>query len=148
MQYRGIVTTCATAVGLVAVLTAQYPPATAPAPQATADKAQSLTGCVTPGTQTGTFMLSNIAAAPASPTAPATTGPGSAAARESAMSPDKTYKLVVTQAGGVDLAAHAGHKVTVTGVVRPAPAASSGTETDKVRSFEVQALRMVATTCS
>jgi hypothetical protein len=71
----------------------------------------------------------------------------SAAQSKSAMTPDKSYRLVA-QGGGVDLSAHAGHKVAVTGVVREGSSAATGTETDKTRTFEVRSLKMVASTCS
>jgi hypothetical protein len=126
-----------------AALSAQNPPATQTTQPASADKTVTLTGCVTPGTEGGTFLLSSV-------TAPAAMPEGSSSGgmlKGLAMSYDKSYKLTAP-GGGVNVSAHAGHKVEVTGVVRDAPSVPAGTETDKMRSLEVRSLRMVAPTCS
>ena len=82
-------------------------------------KETTLTGCVAPGKDPSTFMLTDI------------TGGGAAAKKEAS-------KVVTLSSTSVKIDPHAGHKVTVTGP----------TTTEKGEAkMTVTSLKMVSTTC-
>lgn len=116
--------------------------------QATAEKMvdQKLTGCVQAGTTAGTFELKqNKKDKPATATDPA----GVAAAP--AGTPGMKAKNVVLAANpGVDLAAHVGHTIEVTGTWEKSQGrgADAPAADEKGRVFTVSNVKMVSATCS
>lgn len=87
-------------------------------------KEMSLTGCVAPGKDASTFMLTDV-----------TASAGSTAASSKKEAPPKAVTLSSTS---VKIDPHSGHKVTVTGPVT--------TEKGDTK-MNVTSLKMVATTC-
>ncbi len=113
-------------------------------------KAQSMTGCVQAGSSPGTFMLTN-----ATPTmGDEKMGADAMGAAKAGTGP------IMLSATDVDLAAHVGHKVTVTGsmsgkmkhddMAKDADkTAASGTDSAAGGpTLKVKSVTMVATTCS
>ena len=87
-------------------------------------KEMTLTGCVAPGKDPGTFMLTDIAA-----------GAGATAA---AGKKEAAPKVVTLSSSSVKIDPHSGHKVTVVGP----------TTTEKGEAkMTVSSLKMVSTTC-
>ena len=87
-------------------------------------KEMTYTGCVAPGKDASTFMLTDVAAA----------GGAGAAANKKEAAP----KLITLSSTSVKIDPHSGHKVTVTGP----------TSTDKGDTvMTVTSLKMVSTTC-
>jgi hypothetical protein len=132
--------------------TSPYPSAQSPTSEKSG-KDMKLTGCVSSGTETGTYELTNIkkgmkhdmGSPSASASEPSSQSP-------SAMSSDKrSVKLMA--ASGVDLAPHVGHTVEVTG--KWSPSAGSASESAPAAStrgmgheFTVSNVKMVSSTCS
>lgn len=113
------------------------PPQPTPAPSASVklDKDVTLTGCVKAGTAPGSFELSNVKKA----------GDTSMA---------KDAKIALSPAAGVDLAAHSGHTVEVTGTwaaaaaaTPPSPSAPAG-DAKAGKSLTVSKVKMVSATCT
>lgn len=110
------------------------------------------TGCIKPGTTTGTFVLENaeLAARPGA-SSPGTVGTSGA----------KTMSLDLEPAASVNLKAHANHKVELMGTLSPAkgttsappsaapPSSAPGASTAQAarQQFSVQSLKMVSATC-
>jgi hypothetical protein len=120
-----------------------YPSSTSPSADR-AGKEMKITGCIQAGTSASSFELTNVKKGAGD--AP------SAAASPSADTASKNVKL--TPASGVDLAAHVGHTVEVSGSwaksgdspSSAAPAASpSGSG---AKEFTVKNVKMVSSTCS
>jgi len=96
-----------------------------------ANKSVSLTGCLQSGTDPDTFTLTNVT--------PSKGAKGS-----------ETYRL--TAASGVDLKAHVGHKVLITGMMEPS---KSGTELARTEPgapsmgarVEVKSVKEVSASC-
>jgi hypothetical protein len=118
-----------------------YPSAQAPAADR-AGKEHKLTGCIQAGTSASSFELTNIKKG--------------AGASESAAPADAASKNVkLTPASGVDLAAHVGHTVEVSGswaksgdspsAAAPAAAPAGGA---MAKEFSVKNVKMVSSTCS
>jgi hypothetical protein len=107
------------------------------------------TGCIKPGTTSGTWVLENAEAA-AKPGASGTVGTsGTAKSTTLDLEPAAT-------ASGVNLKAHANHKVELVGTVSPAkgsasasPSSTPGAATAQTahQQFSVQSLKMVSATC-
>jgi hypothetical protein len=124
-----------------------YPSSQAPSADR-AGKESKITGCVAAGTSASSFELTNVKKGESGATASAT--PADAAS--------KNVKL--TAASGVDLAAHVGHTVEVTGswaksgdsasapaspsASAPGASASAG----MAKEFTVKNVKMVSSTCS
>jgi hypothetical protein len=111
-----------------------------------AGKEMKITGCVAAGTSANSFELTNVKKGMSeSP---------SAAAAPAADTASKNVKL--TAASGVDLAAHVGHTVEVTGSwakAGDAPGASAATPSASAsgsgaKEFSVKNVKMVSSTCS
>jgi hypothetical protein len=119
-----------------------YPSAQAPAADR-AGKEMKLTGCVQAGTSASSFELTNIKKGMAEP---------SASAAPAAATASKNVKL--TAASGVDLAAHVGHTVEVSGSWAKAgdsPSAASPAASPSgsgAKEFTVSNVKMVSSTCS
>lgn len=130
------------------------PPASPTSPYPSSQSAQSdragkemkITGCVQAGTSANSFELTNVKKGMSdSP---------SAAASPSADTASKNVKL--TAASGVDLAAHVGHTVEVSGSwakAGDAPGASAATPSASAsgsgaKEFTVKSVKMVSSTCS
>lgn len=165
----------------------------ATAPSATSDKEITVAGCVRPGTEANSFML-NVAdnpptgARPTDPGAPATRPPSDPSAPRPPSDPttrpsdpptarpstpestarttadkDKRYKLMADTAS-VDLKAHVGHQVQITGVVvdgsatrtpgpgaEPSPTPSSPSaskESSDAKTLRVKSVKMIASSCT
>jgi hypothetical protein len=116
-------------------------------------KASKLTGCVQSGTTAGTFELSNVKKGAK---ADATTASSDTSA--TANTSGRTVKLVA--AAGVDLTAHVGHQVEVSGnwdkaatadaapATPPTSADATSTSASKGGAFNVTDVKMVSATCS
>jgi hypothetical protein len=120
-----------------------YPSAQAPAAEH-AGKEMKLTGCVQAGTSASSFELTNIKKGMHdSPSASASSAPATAS---------KNVKL--TTASGVDLAAHVGHTVEVSGswsMAGDSPSAASPSASPSGsggKEFTVKNVKMVSSTCS
>jgi hypothetical protein len=118
-------------------------------------KAQSMTGCVQAGSSPGTFMLTN-----ATPTmGDEKMGADAMGAAKAGMGP------IMLSAMDVDLAAHVGHKVTVTGTMSGKMKHDDMMKDDKAKdadktaasgmesaaagpTLKVKSVTMVASTCS
>lgn len=134
---RKIASTCVAALfGFALTASAQTPPSAPPAdpqapPSAAAPmpqdhmmaKGKKMTGCVQAGTEAGSFELTNVK--------------GKADSAEK-----KSVKLAA--APGVDLAAHVGHTVELSGAWAPAAAAAAA----DAKAFSVTNVKMVSATCS
>lgn len=121
-----------------------------PSPKATANKAANTvtyTGCIKPGTTTGTWILESaeVAARPGA-SSPGTVG----------TSGTSKITLDLDPAATVNLKAHANHKVELVGMLSPAkapteapPASAAGATTAQTarQQFSVQSLKMVSATC-
>jgi hypothetical protein len=131
------------------------PPAspTSPYPSASADRAgkeSKITGCIAAGTSANSFELTNVKKGMADSAAAAAAAPADAAS--------KNVKL--TAAAGVDLAAHVGHTVEVTGSwakhgdsssaapSASSPSASAPGASGMAKEFTVKNVKMVSSTCS
>ena len=114
-------------------------------------KSSKLTGCVQSGTTAGTFELSNIKKGAKSDSM--------SASADSTSSAGKTVKLVA--AAGVDLTAHVGHQVEVSGnwdksasadsapsTTTPPASADASSSAPKGGAFNVTDVKMVSATCS
>lgn len=153
---RKIASTCFAAMfGLAIVnVSAQTPPqqpqTPTSAPQASAmdhaGKMNKLTGCVQAGTDANSYQLSNIKKGHKME--------GATASNEStpAMAPsDKAGKNVTLKtSSGVDLAAHVGHTVEVSGnwAAASADASSTAGSMAGAKEFTVTSVKMVSATCS
>jgi hypothetical protein len=94
-----------------------------------AAKTQSVTGCLQKGSEPNTWMLN-----------------------ETATKAKRSVEIVET-APGVDLAAHVGHKVTITGTNLSTKAAAAAEKTTPKkeageRHMRADALKMISTSCS
>lgn len=126
--------------------TAQQPPAaprptTPPAAAQAAVNKVTYTGCVKPGTASGTWILENAEAqrAGAAPSAVGTSGASKMA-------------LNLDPAATVNLTPHADHKVEVVGMLSPAKpgadaAASAAAGGAPRQQFSVESVKMVSATC-
>jgi hypothetical protein len=124
-----------------------YPSAQAPSADR-AGKEHKITGCIQAGTSASSFELTNVKKGESGATASA--APADAAS--------KNVKL--TAASGVDLAAHVGHTVEVTGswaksgdtgaAASPStpPAAGASASAGMAKEFTVKNVKMVSSTCS
>jgi len=129
---------------LVLVVAAQEPPPQRPTTPAMADKTVTVTGCLAAGTEPNQFVLTTISDKPAKP---GETPTGTAGSTE----PQMKYAL---QSTDEDLKKHAGHKVTVTGVVtkedmgRPGmPGTPADPKAVKMSRLMVKSIKHVAATC-
>lgn len=115
-----------------------YPSAQAPAAEH-AGKEMKITGCVQAGTSASSFELTNVKK-------------GMDHAAPSAAPADAASKNVkLAAASGVDLAAHVGHTVEVTGGWAKSgdPAATpSASAAPMAKEFTVKNVKMVSSTCS
>ena len=124
--------------------TAQQPPAPRPttppaSAQASAANKVTYTGCVKPGTATGTWILENAEAqrAGAAPGAVGTSGTSKTA-------------LALDPAATVNLTPHANHKVEVVGMLSPAKPGADATAAAGAaprQQFSVESVKMVSATC-
>jgi len=114
-----------------------------------------LTGCVQAGTTAGAFELTNVkkgAGAMASSSTPSSTDPATPSASASPSSADRqTVKLVASPS--VDLTAHVGHTVELTGswnksASSDSTAATPSASMSSAKEFNVTAAKMVSSTCS
>ena len=110
------------------------------------------TGCIKPGTTTGTFVLDNAELA----TRPGASSPGTVGT-----SGAKTMSFDLEPAASVNLKAHANHKVELVGTLSDAkgtaeappsaapPSSAPGAATAHAarQQFNVQSLKMVSSTC-
>lgn len=166
----------------------------AAAPSATSDKEITVAGCVRPGTEPSSFMLNVVEKEPTGarpdPTGPATRPPTDPSAPRPPSDPstarpsdppttrpstpdstsrtmantDKRYKLMADSAS-VDLKAHVGHQVQITGVVEdgsatrtPGPGAqpssptpsspSASKESTDAKTLRVKSVKMIASSCT
>lgn len=115
-----------------------YPSAQAPAAEH-AGKDMKITGCVQAGTSASSFELTNVKK-------------GMEHAAPSAAPADAASKNVkLTAASGVDLAAHVGHTVEVSGSWAKsgdAAASPSASAAPMAKEFSVKNVKMVSSTCS
>jgi hypothetical protein len=151
---RALTGTCLATLFGFAIVSAQTTPQTPPsAPQtpdpavssAKLDKEVKLTGCLKSGTDPGSFELSNVKKEGASTSASATAGTATA------MAGDKTVK--VTASPSVNLAAHVGHQIEVTGTwaakASATPPAADAPATAKAsKEFNITAVKMIASSCA
>jgi hypothetical protein len=144
---------CLVAVSITAQAPAEQPTTQKPAAQqparpaetpATAANKLTYTGCLKPGTATGTWILENaeVAAKPGA-SAPGSVGTSGAA----------KMTLNLDPAATVNLTPHANHKVEVSGMVsaaRPsaeaAPSSAAGAQAPR-QQFSVESMKMVSATC-
>jgi hypothetical protein len=111
--------------------------------ESTAASKVTYSGCVKPGTASGTWVLENAEAAQkAGASAPG--GVGTSGASKMAFS--------LAPASSVNLTPHANHKVEVTGVVsaaKPAPeaGAAAGASSAPRQQIAVESVKMVSATC-
>ena len=114
-----------------------YPSAQAPMAEH-AGKEMKLTGCVQAGTSASSFELTNVKK-------------GMEHANPSAAPADAASKNVkLTTAAGVDLAAHVGHTVEVSGSWAKSPSSgdASASAAPMAKEFTVKNVKMVSSTCS
>jgi hypothetical protein len=134
---------------LAAVTMAAQEPTDKPARTDKMDK--SMTGCVQAGSSPGTFMLTNATPAMGDEKM----GTDAMGAAKAGMGP------IMLTATDVDLAAHVGHKVTVTGMMSGKMKHDDMMKDDKAKdadktatgmaagpSLKVKSVTMVSTTCS
>jgi hypothetical protein len=114
------------------------------------------TGCIKPGTTSGTWVLENAEAA----ARPGASSPGTVGTSGTAKTMAFDLEPAAT-ASGVNLKAHANHKVELVGTVSPAkgmaetpsasapPSSTPGAATAQAarQQFSVQSLKMVSATC-
>lgn len=122
----------------------QTPPATAPTEQAPAkpdmpslDKDATIKGCLQAGAAADSYVLANVARATGAPAAP-----GAAAEK-------KSVNLKAADAT-VDLKAHVGHTVEVTGSWTKAAAGAMGEAAGagkRDKTFEVKSVSMISPNC-
>jgi hypothetical protein len=113
-------------------------------------KESKITGCIAAGASASSFELTNVKKGMADSAASAAAAPADAAS--------KNVKL--TAASGVDLAAHVGHTVEVTGSwaksegpssaapSASSPSASAPGASGMAKEFTVKNVKMVSSTCS
>jgi hypothetical protein len=126
---------------------------TSAVPQHAKADAFVVTGCISPGSSAGTFVLSNATTLDAQAKR-ALTPPD-----KTKSDPDAAVKMSYALVGGNKLQAHLGHKVTITGTLekpgpKPAerteasvPPASGATQEVEGGTLRVQSLKMVSTKC-
>jgi hypothetical protein len=111
-----------------------------------------LTGCVQAGTSASSFELTNIKKGMHDSPSASSSSPSSAPGAAGAATASKNVKL--TAASGVDLAAHVGHTVEVTGswaMAGDSPSAASPSASasgSSSKEFTVKNVKMVSSTCS
>jgi hypothetical protein len=148
---RALTGTCLATLFGFAIVSAQTTPQTPPSapqtpdPAATAklDKEVKLTGCLKSGAEPGSFELTNVKKSEGA-------GPSAAAGAAPAMG-EKTVKL--TASPSVNLAAHTGHQIEVTGTwaakASATPPAADAPATAKAgKEFNVTAVKMIASSCT
>ena len=100
-----------------------------------------ITGCVAAGTSASSFELTNVKKG---------MDHGATASAAPADAASKNVKLAA--APGVDLAAHVGHTVEVTGgwakAAGDSPAAAPASAAPMAKEFTVKNVKMVSSTCS
>jgi len=112
-------------------------PSTPPASAAAANKV-TYTGCVKPGTASGSWILENAEAASKAGSAPGTVGTSGTS--------KITFNL--EPAATVNLTPHANHKVELVGTLSPAkPADAAASASAPRQQFSVESMKMVSATC-
>ena len=136
---------CTTAAIVLAAATMAAQDATDKAADKMDKKAQSMTGCVQAGSAAGTYMLAN--AQPAM---------GDKMATDTMSAAKADMGEITLSATDVDLAAHVGHKVTVTGAMSGKMKHGDMPKDDKAATagmaaagptLKVKSLTMVSATC-
>jgi hypothetical protein len=143
---------CLVAVSITAQAPAEQPTTPKPAAQQPERPAESsimtankltYSGCLKPGTTTGTWILESAEVAPKAGAAPSSVGTSGAA----------KMTLNLDPAATVNLKPHANHKVEVVGLLSPAKpgaeaAPSSAAAAQALRQqFSVESMKMVSATC-
>jgi hypothetical protein len=149
---RGVLVAVVAAGAMVAVAQAQ---STTSQKKTSDSKSVTLTGCVQAGTMADTFLLTDVTQT-AGPTLPGIADSGSGGALELKGTSGRTSSVELMSGSGVDLKAHVGHKVEITGMPQaPKKAASSGagsgmagTSGSTTPSVRVESLRHLADACS
>jgi hypothetical protein len=120
-----------------------YPSATAPMADR-AGKESKITGCVAAGASASSFELTNVKK-----------GMDHGASATSAPADHASKNVKLATAAGVDLAAHVGHTVEVTGswaksgdAAAPTAAPAAGAGASMAKEFSVKSVKMVSSTCS
>ena len=117
------------------------PKPSTPSASATAANKVTYTGCVKPGTTSGSWILENAEVASKAGSAPGTVGTSGTS--------KTTFNL--EPAATVNLTPHANHKVELVGTLspaKPADAASSAASSSAPRQqFSVESMKMVSATC-
>ena len=110
----------------------------------------TISGCLKPGTSTGSFILTNVVM-------PAVAPSGAAPAAQGTTGSAKSYAVMAKP--GTDLSKHVNHKIEVTGTVSaphsvstPSTAPASGTSSvggaaHSTETFNVDSFKMVAMAC-
>jgi hypothetical protein len=121
---------------------AEKPAAQQPArPAETAANKVTYTGCIKPGSTTGTWILENAEVAQKAGAAPSAVGTSGTSKMSFNLDPAAT----------VNLKPHANHKVEVVGIVSPAkadttPSSAAGAQAPR-QQISVESLKMVSATC-
>ncbi len=151
--------TCVAALTAFALTASAQQPAPQPAPQpstpaptasASMDKDVKLTGCVKAGADAGSFELANVKKDMG---ASASAG-GATASASAPASAGESKNIKLSPASGVDIAAHVGHTVEVSGTwsgsasaAPPSESAPSGSA-KAGKTLSVSAVKMVSATCT
>ena len=121
-------------------------------PQKKADVSTvTLVGCLQAGTETGTFTLTNATMKAAG--ASATTTPAEPPASPTAAAKDDKKSYTLTPGSSVDLKAHVGHRVEVTGswsgtqLSEARPGELPRTEPGAMKKVEVTTIKHLSPTC-